>query len=256
VNRRFENRLMFSAFYVRSKALGINNDDFSAGAPNQTEAQVRRLDYSYVAQDRPNNFVLNFIYQTPQIANGLLGGVANDWQVSGIYRWTSGRPYNIAFSIPSIGAANLSGTDNPAARVVLTCDPGRGWSSDPYKQFDTSCFAPPQPGSDGTESARYFLHGPPINNLDLSISKVFPAGPVRFEVRLDMFNALNHTQFQGTTVNNVGINNTVNFASLTDRTITNLPYDPNGALVRPNGFGAISGVAQPRTLQLVTRVTF
>jgi hypothetical protein len=72
---------------------------------------------------------------------------------------------------------------------------------------------------------------------------------VKFEVRLDMFNALNHTQF-------TGVNSTVNFASLTDRTITNLPHDENGALVRQNGFGSINGVAQPRTLQLVTRLTF
>ena len=72
---------------------------------------------------------------------------------------------------------------------------------------------------------------------------------VKFEFRVDMFNALNHTQF-------TGVNTTANFASLTDRTITNLPYDANGALVQPNGFGTINGVAPPRTLQLVTRVTF
>jgi hypothetical protein len=257
VNRRFENRVMFSAFYVRSKNLTINNDDFSAGAPNLSDDEIRRRDYSYAASDRPNNFVVNFIYQTPQAASGILGGVVNDWQLSGIYRFTSGRPYDITFTIPGIGAANLSGTDNPAARVVLTCDPGKGSSNDPYQQFNTACFAPAQPGSDGSESSRYFLHGPPINNLDLSISKVFPiARTLRFEVRLDMFNALNHTQWQGTGANNTGVNNQVNFASLTDRTITNLPYDATGALVRPNGFGAISGVAQPRTLQLVTRVTF
>ena len=52
------------------------------------------------------------------------------------------------------------------------------------------------------------------------------------------------------------MNNTVNFASLTDRTITNLPYDSSGNLVRQNGFGTINGVAPPRQLQLVTRVTF
>jgi hypothetical protein len=63
-----------------------------------------------------------------------------------------------------------------------------------------------------------------------------------------MFNALNHTQF-------TGVNSTANFASLSDRTITNLPYDAAGNLVRPNGFGAINGVAPPRTLQLVTRLT-
>jgi hypothetical protein len=64
-----------------------------------------------------------------------------------------------------------------------------------------------------------------------------------------MFNALNHTQF-------TGVNNTVNFASLSDPTITNLPYDASGTLVRPNGFGTISGVAPPCQLQLVMRFTF
>lgn len=256
VNRRFDNGVMFSAFYVRSKALGINNDDFSAGAPNLSDEEIRRRDYSYVASDRPNNFVLNFIYQLPHKQTGGLGYAINDWQLSGIYRYTSGRPYNVAFSIPSIGNANLSGTDNPAARVVITCDPGKGWSSDPYKQFNTECFAPPQPGSLGLESSRFYLHGPPINNLDLSLSKTFPVRTVRFEVRLDMFNALNHTQFQGTGANTTGVNNTVNFTSLSDKTITNLPYDASGNLVRPNGAGAIAGVAQPRTLQLVMRVNF
>ena len=159
--------------------------------------------------------------------------LANDWQISGIYRWTSGRPYTVNFNIPNIGAANLTGTDgNPNARVVLTCDPGRGWSGDPYQQLDTSCFAPPQPGSDGAESARFFVRSPPINNVDLSLSKNFGViKGVRFEIRADMFNALNHTQF-------TGVNSTVNFASLTDRTITNLPYNSSGALVSQNGFGS------------------
>jgi hypothetical protein len=249
--RRFENGIAFSTFYVWSKALGINSTDFSAGVPNLSAAETRRHDYSYLDYDRPHNFVVNFIYQTPKVASGPLAFAVNDWQLSGIYRWTSGRPYEVGFSIPGITAANLTGTDgNPNARVVLTCDPGRGWSGDPYRQVNTSCFAPPQPGSDGTESARFFVRAPPLNNLDLSLSKNFGfVKGVKFEVRADMFNALNHTQF-------TGVNSTVNFASLTDRTITNLPYDASGALVRQNGFGTINGVAQPRTLQLVTRLTF
>jgi hypothetical protein len=134
--------------------------------------------------------------------------------------------------------------------VVVTCDPGKGSSSDPYRQIDTSCFAPPQTGSDGTESARYFLWAPPIVNLDLSLSKIIPVGKrAKIEVRLDAFNALNHTQF-------TGVNNTANFTSLSNPTITNLPYDASGNLIRNNGFGSINGVAPPRTLQLVTRLTF
>lgn len=252
LNRRFDNGVMFSVFYVWSKALTIANDDFTAGRPNASAAEIRRADYSYAAYDRPHNFVVNFVYQTPKVASGALGVLANNWQISGIYRWTSGRPYPINFSIPNIGASNLTGSDaGQNARVVLTCDPGKGWSGDPYKQLlNTSCFAPPRPGSDGTESARFFVRAPPINNLDLSLSKIVSVGNrVKLEVRLDAFNALNHTQF-------TGVNNSVSFASLTNPTITNLVYDASGNFVRNNGFGSINGVAPPRTLQLVTRLTF
>jgi hypothetical protein len=251
LQRRFDNGLMFSAFYVWSKALGINGGDGYPIRPHATEAEVRRADYSYTRLDRPHTFVVNFVYQTPKVAEGVLGVLANDWQVSGIYRWMSGTPYPVNFFIPGISAANLTGSDlTQNARIVVTCDPGKGWSGDPYRQLDTSCFAPPQPGSDGTESARFFVHAPPVNNLDLAVSKSLRLGSrVRLEVRLDMFNALNHTQFSG-------VNNTAVFASLNNSTVLNLPHDADGNLVRPNGFGTINGVRPPRTIQLVTRLTF
>jgi hypothetical protein len=252
LSRRFDNGLMFSVFYVWSKALTINNDDFTAGRPNATAADIRRADYSYASYDRPHNFVANFIYQTPKIGGGgPLAYIASNWQISGVYRLTSGVPYTLNFSIPGIGAANLTGSDgNQNARVVVTCDPGKGTSSDPYKQINTACFTPPQPGSDGTESARYFLHGPGLNNLDLSLSKSFPVGNrVKLEVRLDAFNALNHTQFSG-------VNSSVSFASLSDPTVTNLAEDASGNVIRNNGFGSVNGVRPPRVIQLVTRLTF
>jgi hypothetical protein len=66
---------------------------------------------------------------------------------------------------------------------------------------------------------------------------------------------LDTDQFQTVNASNAS-NATVNFASLTDRTITNLAYGAQGNLVRRNGFGTITGVADPRRLQLVTRLTF
>jgi hypothetical protein len=250
IQRRFQNGLMVSVFYVWSKSLGTNDNDYSAVRPNATYAEDRAANYSYVGNDRPQTFVANVIYQTPKIARGVLGVIANDWQISGVYRLLSGTPYPINFSIPGISNANLTGSNDYGARVVVTCNPGSGSSSDPYRQINTACFAPPQAGSTGLESARYFLHGPGLNNLDMSLSKMFSVGKqVKMEVRLDAFNALNHTQY-------TGVNNTVNFKSLSDPTITNLPYDANGNLVNPNGFGTVNGVRAPRTLQLVTRLTF
>ena len=193
--------------------------------------------------------MVNFIYQTPKV-DERRPRLVNDWQISGVYRWSSGPPYAIGYSIPGIGNANLSGTSNPVARIVVTCDPGSGTSGDPYKQFDTSCFAPPQPGSNALESARRFVHGPGTNNLDLSLSKIIPVGKrAKIEVRLDAFNALNHTQF-------TGVNSTANFASLTNPTITNLPYDAAGQPGQHQRVWRHQRGGAPRTLQLVTRLTF
>jgi len=250
LNRRFDDGLMFNAFYVWSKSLSTTNDDYSQSRPNASEEELRRTMYSYGENDRPHTFVVNFVYQLPRVTDGELGFLLNDWQISGVYRWLSGVPYGITYSIPGIVNENLTGT-NQGARVYVNGDPGSGSSSDPYRQIDDpSVLGPPQPGSDGNESARFFLHRPGVNNLDLSLSKRFKLNSrIALEVRLDAFNALNHTQFSG-------VNSQVSFASLTDPTITNLPYDANGNLVRPNGFGTISGVYAPRTLQLVTRLTF
>jgi len=250
ITRRYDKGYMFSAFYVWSKALTINNDDFTAGLPNVSKDEVRRVDYSYANFDRPHNFVMNGIYQVPKFGSGATGYLLSDWQVSGVYRWTSGRPYTADFSIPGISSTNLTGTDNPNARIALTCDPGKGYSSDPYRQFNTSCFAPPQPGSDGAESARYIFDLPPINNVDASLSKRFELPRrVKAEIRLDAFNLLNHTQF-------TDVNKKAEFKSLSDSTITNLPYDASGKLVNKSGFGTVSAVANPRILQLVLRMTF
>jgi hypothetical protein len=251
VSRRFDGGFAFNGFWSWSKALGINNDDFAAGVPNLTDAETRRLDYSLLNYDRTHNILLNGIYQMKSFtSNKALGYVINDWMLSGAYRWTSGRPYTVNFNIPGVESRNLTGTTTPNARIVLTCDPGKGYSRDPNRQLDTSCFAPPQPGSDGAESARYFVRTAPLNNVDLSISKkVAIVGTTNFEVRVDMFNALNHTQI-------TAVNATANYASLSDRTITNLPYDASGNLTQRNGFGTVNSVAPPRSIQLVMRVTF
>jgi hypothetical protein len=250
LDRRFDRGLLVGVSYTWSKALGVADFDGSTGRPDGEEAN-RRANYSYLGFDRPHNLVVSFVYQTPRVGRGAVGALANGWQVSGVYRWTSGTPYAITFNIPGIGAANLTGSDpGQNARIVVMGDPGDGWSGDPYRQIDTSAFAPPQPGSLGFESARYFLHGPPISNLDLSISKsISPGGKRRIEVRLDAFNVLNHTQF-------TGVNSQANFESLTDPRITNLPFDQAGNLVNPNGFGTVNGVRSPRQLQIVARVAF
>lgn len=89
-----------------------------------------------------------------------------------------------------------------------------------------------------------------INSWDLSLTRIFQLGEhVRLQGRLDAFNALNHTQFDG-------INTTLNFASLTNPNPTNLAYDASGNLVNRNGFGTVSSNRPPRALQWSVRLEF
>jgi hypothetical protein len=248
ITRRFDKGYMFSAFYVWSKSLGTGSSDWATRYPYSDKATNDRINYSYTDYDRPHNFVVNAVYQVPKLVdNKAAGALINDWQLSGIYRWNSGRPYTVG---ATVSGYDLTGGTDVTARVALTCNPGGGSSGDPYKQFDTSCFKAPGMGSKGDESARFLMHLPSINNVDMSISKSFKFyKTTKFEIRADAFNALNHTQF--TTVNS-----TANFAGPGSTTITNLPYDSTGKLVNINGFGTISGVAPPRTIQVMGRFSF
>ena len=155
----------------------------------------------------------------------------------------SGAPYTPTCTITGVNATtNLAGSATETAnRCRITGDPGSGHSGDPYRQLNTAVFLPPLPGSLGLESGRNFLVGPGINNIDLSLQKSFLFDENRrLELRVDAFNALNHTQFSG-------VNSNLNFTSLTNLTPTNLPFDANGNFIigNRNGFGTVNGSTRP-----------
>ena len=165
-------------------------------AAARIDGKDREANYGPLSYDVPHVIVTSVVYQTPKVANGALGLLTNDWQLSGNYRWMSGTPYYISYSITGITNINLTGSDQ-AARIVIKGDPGSGHSGNPYALFNTSAFVAPSAGSNGLESPLYYLRTPPINNLDLSVSKSIPlGGRRRVEVRLDAFNALNTVQWR------------------------------------------------------------
>lgn len=76
-------------------------------------------------------------------------------------------------------------------------------------------------------------------------SSGFGCKRMELELRLDTFNTLNHTQFDG-------INSTLNVTSLTNQTPTNLASEiGNGT-----GFGAVTSVRPPRSMQISARLQF
>jgi hypothetical protein len=249
LNRRFSRGLLMGVNYTWSKALGTQSTDLpnvqNFGAPHNLDN--RRANYGPLDFDRRHNLTINGVYQLPKFTQRhALGYALNDWQLSGIFRYVTGQPYNIGINIPNVSAYTLTGTQNvEGARIVLLRNPGSGHSSNPYQQFDVTAFALPTPGSASFESGRNFLYSSPINSLDMSLSKRFRIKEkVEMEFRLDAFNAFNHTQFND-------INATFSGA-LGGTTPTNLASEVGN----PVGFGAVTSVRPPRNLQLVGRIQF
>jgi hypothetical protein len=256
MERRFVRKLFVQLSYTWSKLLGVSNVD---GDFVRIDGRTRAANYGPLATDRRHNLVIISIYDLPQVSrwahgNKVVKFFGDDWQLSGIYVLRSGAPYTPTCSITNVSATtNLAGSATETTnRCRITGDPGKGYSNDPYRQINTAVFLPPLPGSFGLESGRNFLTGPGINNIDLSLQKSIPIGENRrLELRVEAFNALNHTQFSG-------VNSNLNFTSLTNFTPTNLPFDANGNFIfnNRNGFGTVSGVRDPRILQMVARFVF
>jgi len=235
------------------------------GVTNGGDGDFVRIDtfnkaanYGPLNFNRKHSLAINAIYELPSLSryahnNKVVGFFGDHWQLSGVYVFQSGTPYGVGFSIPGgIGNAQLTGSNTEGARARVTGAAGLGNSGDPYRQLNTAVFTPPLPGSLGLESGRNYLIGPGINNIDMSLQKSFTFKERgRLELRVDAFNAFNHTQFSG-------VNATLNVTSLTNFTPTNLPFDANGNFIfaNRNGFGTINGARDPRILQMVARLSF
>jgi hypothetical protein len=252
IDRRFSNGLFLNANYTFSKALDTQdgNNDFS-----RIDGLDKQANYGPAGFDRRHIFNVNWVYQVPKLENAglLLGGLVNNWQVSGGYRLESGLPYSLTWSVNGISTSNNiagSNTEN-ANRPIISGDPGQGYDvNDPYQQVALGLYAQSPVGSRGLESGRNYLNRAPINNVDLSVEKGFGlGGRRRMAFRVDAFNVLNHTQFDA-------VANNLQFQALGDNAVANLPYDASGALVRTNGFGAVTSVRSPRVLQLLARLQF
>jgi hypothetical protein len=206
----------------------------------------------------------NFVWQVPGIdANSgvtrTLDHILRNWSISGIWSGASGTAYAVTPSYTSNGAnVNLTGSPDYGARVNVNGDAGSGCSSDPLRQFTTSVFSGPVPGSDGLESGNGYLRGCFVSQIDLAVARTLNLG-VRsssVQIRLDVFNLFNNSAV-------IARNTTMQMASPSaPNVITNLPFDAAGNVIdsrsRPRGagFGVATDYQNPRTMQLQIRFAF
>lgn len=241
-------KLFVGMAYTWSKNLTTSTGDTNYLRPDQYTHQAY---YGPSGNDRRQNFALNYVYDLPKfgrmsaVPRAIFGG----WQVSGVTRFMTGSPYVIGYSVTGVAQVNITGSTSEGARVYLLGNPGTG-SSNPYNRLNAAMVAPPQVGSVGLESGMNYMTGPGINNWDLSIQKEFSVKErLKFQFRVDAFNAFNHTQFSG-------YNTSVSYASLTNWNPTNLYLKADGTVNNINGFGTVNGARDPRILQTMIRIQF
>jgi len=259
LNKRLNNGLSFLAAYTYSHSIddtsGYENSSFGYRGVNPYNFASNRGDSSYDARQR---FVASYDYELPHLnrarLSNLTSNLVNGWHVAGITTLQSGFPILIAdtgfrslscdgftfYGCPD--APNVvstpSATDPRSSTFVNTTRNPANTTSLPYYYFNPNSFALESFGAIGNAGRNNF-HGPGINNTDLSLAKRFhfKTEQSRFlELRLDAFNAFNHTQFSpiASTGLGTGVNGNINSGN----------------------FGRVLSAAPGRTIQLGMKINF
>ncbi len=266
LQRRFSKSVTLGVAYTLSKVETTVSDE---GTFTHI-SDPRSYDYALAAFDRTHYFVANFVWNLPRgsklIGDHWLSRAAFDnWTLSGISTVSSGNPAELGLAITGqdagnrlLGtyvAGNLSG-QQPRLRVT-------GEAQGKPNEINLSAFSVPGINDKGPYS-RMYLRNPGINNHDLSILKNFPVareGKSYLQLRLEMFNFLNHTQFSGVNrttniTNAAGQTGAAIFGNYTGLSITNNTRPAGNTSVLGTFFGEYNGARDPRIIQVAVKFYF
>ena len=189
-------------------------------------------EYALSRTDRTHVFTANYVYELPffRDSKGLAKQILGGWQVSGITQFWSGPPISRV----------VNGTTNGSRRGIRVNQVGDPFSGLPANTaggvywFNPAAFAPPADGQFGT-TGRSIFRLPGVNQWDLTFSKNwYPSKNTRLQFRADLINALNHTQFDPNSIQNVC-------------TVATTATDCTAST---GNFGKLTGTRAPREIQL------
>jgi hypothetical protein len=153
--------------------------------------------------DRTHAFVATYIYELPKLGdrlgnNRLTRGLFNGWELSGVTSLIGGNPFELGVGVTGSNAnQRITGSWTEPSRFRLNGDPARGPNG---LLIDPNAFIIPEIGSLGL-GERTYMRNPGINNTDLAIFKNFSVGNPdkgrKLQLRVEVFNVFNHTQFSG-----------------------------------------------------------
>ena len=201
---RVSQGLTLLASYTFSKFIdNVGGPENWASASANFSENIRNVynlaaEKSVDATDTPHSFVLSYVYELPvgkgkkfgSGMNGVVNTIVGGWQSSGTLTLKEGFPLTVTSSGNGLNYFGVGQHVDVVGNYHIAHRSRTEW-------FNTSAFAIAQPWSLGN-APRYFsdLRAPSYKNFDISIQKYFPIQErFRFQFRLDMFNAFNHTNF-------------------------------------------------------------
>ena len=228
--KRYKSGLYFNANWVWSHAM--DNAPWDGGSGGSQNPYNRRADWGNSNSDVRHRLNLFATYELPlgpgkHWANGnnvLNRYVVGGWEIDGIAVTQSGLPFTVAAP---------SATNNGAggrANVVTGIDPYPG-NQTLQQWFNPAAFSiPPASCYCYGDAGRDILTGPRAVNLDMTAAKRFRfTETTNLTFRAELFNAVNHPQFQ----------------------------IPGNTAIGSNGVGSISATARPsRQIQFALRLMF
>jgi hypothetical protein len=267
VNRHISRGLIVGGAYTFSKNFLTNNSDSDSVNPFNTRAYEYRL----AGSDQTHNLVVSYVYNLPNGSrflghNPVSKAIFDGWEFSGISIFRSGTPIELSPSIAGINSgATLTGSYTFGPMFYQSGNPllsGVGTNGD---HINPNAFYLGQPG-DVAPWPRTFFRGPGTNNFDLSLFKNFRLGESKnryLQLRLEAFNALNHTQFSGyntstniTTSTGATGSSVLNVADFSTLAITNNVRPAGSTKALGSYFGEYNGTREQRIVQLAAKLYF
>jgi hypothetical protein len=199
---------------------------------------IRVWNYGKAGFDQTHNLVINYTWDLPRatklLANPVIHHAFDNWQISGVTAFVSGQPSGVGFSTTD-GADITGGGDG--TRIIVT-----GKAQLPHGErtfdrwFDPTVFRRPAKGDWGN-APKDVIRGPGFNNWDISLFKKFPVKSEAryFQLRWEMYNAFNHTQYSGVD--------------------TTARFDLQGNQVNSR-FGVVTSARSARVMQASLRLAF